>query len=246
MQPLDAYATAVVGLPERDEYLKEEILTPTFHMETEGCLTTFYAPFDYINHDARVVLMGITPGWTQTELAFRLARRALAAGRSVDDASREAKHAASFAGPMRTNLVRMLDDLGLPELLSIRSTIELFGSASGLCHMTSAFRYPVFKSGKNYSGSSPSPKSSPLLMRMAREILAPELSSVGQAVIIPLGHAVEDLLSVLEEEGLLRRGRRLAGFPHPSGANGHRVRQFAERRARLQEALRGALGPLPA
>jgi len=40
----------------------------------------YYAPFDYINHGARMVLVGITPGPTQMENANNVARRLLKRG----------------------------------------------------------------------------------------------------------------------------------------------------------------------
>jgi hypothetical protein len=240
MQDLADYATAIMGLPPRDHYRQEDILTQQFQLEAEGLLTSFYAPFDYINCAARVALVGITPGWTQTEVAYRIARASLAAGESIEDASRKAKHAASFAGSTRANLVRMLDDLGLPSLLGIESSSVLFDTSSPLCHMTSVFRYPIFKSGKDYGGWSPLPRRSQMLMRMAHEIFVPELLKIPSAVIVPLGGAVDGVLSMLEDEGISTLGRRLVGFPHPSGQNRLRARYFEERRVALRQILKEA------
>lgn len=51
--------------------------------------------------------------------ASTAAREALSAGFGLGDTLALIDHRASFAGSMRTNLVRMLNDLGLPELLGI-------------------------------------------------------------------------------------------------------------------------------
>jgi hypothetical protein len=48
-----------------------------------------------------------------------------------------------------------------------------------------------------------------------------------------LGKAVNDALAQLIDAGRVDRGRVLAGFPHPSGLNGHRVPQFVERKTTL-------------
>jgi hypothetical protein len=111
-----------------------------FHAEQNG-LKMYYSPFDWANTDAKIIILGITPGWTQMEIACRVARQTLANG------------------------------------------------------------------GK-----------------------------------------VEDVLMTLAAENRIRPGRWLSGFPHPSGANGHRVRLFEKHRASLclqlrkifQEKLRGA------
>jgi hypothetical protein len=126
----------------------------------------------------------------------------------------------------------------VPELLGIPSASDLFGEASSLLHTTSAIRYPTFRHGENYTGSSPRLARSPFLMRYAREILAPELSSLSAAVFVPLGDCVSEVLKCLENEARIPAGRTLHGFPHPSAANGHRVRKFGEARARLRQELR--------
>jgi hypothetical protein len=235
------YQGFLASLPVREKYEQWDLLVSNFLIEEEKRLRVFYAPFDSVNPKARVIILGITPGWTQMEIAYREARRVLASGGSAEDACRCAKSQASFAGAMRANLVRMLDALHLPALLEIRSSSELFGVAHPLLHTASAFRYPVFVGNRNYTGANPRPVDSPFLMRFARSILAPELESVSKAVIVPLGKSVEDVLVALAGERLIRSGRWLSGFPHPSGANGHRVRLFNENLEPLSEQLRRVL-----
>jgi hypothetical protein len=58
---------------------------------------------------------------------------------------------------MRANLLRMLDDLGLPRCLGIESSAELFDRRADLRHGTSAIRYAAFVSERN-SSSLPLPK----------------------------------------------------------------------------------------
>lgn len=66
---------------------------------------------------------------------------------------RDAKIFASFSGPMRANLVAMLDSIGVNHRLGILSTSTLWNSDANLVHFTSALRYPVFVDGMNYSGA---------------------------------------------------------------------------------------------
>ncbi len=139
------------------------------------------------------------------------------------------KQQASFAGPMRKNLVAMLDALGLGELLGIGSCESLFGKHRSLLHSTSAIRYPVFVNGRNYTGHAPLILDTPILREFVDVILAAELQRTGAAVVIPLGKAVSGVLDYLIGRGMLERGHCLIGFPHPSGQNGHRRREFEER-----------------
>ena len=200
----------------------------------------YYAPFGWCNTQARLAIIGVTPGFTQMEIAFRVVRREILSCAGTDSACRRAKYAASFAGSMRKNLIQMLDGIGLPSFLGVSSE-SLFGEANHLLHTTSAVSFPAFVHGKNYTGSRPRLVQSAFLMKYVREQLAPELSNLERACFLPLGKAIEDALRVLEDEGLIRAGRTLYGFPHPSGANGHRKRQFGGARERLREGLRAAL-----
>jgi hypothetical protein len=237
----EKFAALISGLPERSQYCRAELLRPELKVAEQppSPLTMYYAPFDFINVAAKVALVGVTPGWTQMEISYRAARRALLAGKSMDDADREAKRAAAFGGSMRDVLVGMLDELDLPALLRLRSSDDLF--ESDLLHATSAIRYPVFMGNLNYTGSKPPLWSSPWLEQFARRVLVPELCAVGAPVVVPLGRMVEKLLATLEADGSIPAGRLLRGFPHPSRANGHRKQQFAANQAEMRKRLKEAL-----
>jgi hypothetical protein len=57
-----------------------------------------YAPLDHVNVDARIVVVGLTPGRQQMRNALMEARRCLRARRSDGDALAAAKVFASFSG----------------------------------------------------------------------------------------------------------------------------------------------------
>ncbi len=137
-----------------------DVRTPEFCLYEDRRIVAYYAPFDYLNRPATVALVGVTPGPTQMRESYAVVRDALRAGRSDEEALQAVKARASFKG-MRRDLARWLDELGLAEILGLRSCSELFEDAHrGLLHTTSAVRYPVFvrkRDGSlaNYSGSSP-------------------------------------------------------------------------------------------
>lgn len=206
----------------------------------------FYTPFDHVNEAARVTLVGITPGWHQMRVAYEVARDLLREGLPHDAILPRVSSAAGFSGPMRANLLRMLDDLGLPGCLGIDSSAELFSQRADLRHGTSAIRYAAFVSKRNYTGSSPALVTVPLFTRYVRDVLAPELDRVPQSVVIPLGRAVDAALGLLIDAGALDPRRCCVGFPHPSGANGWRVSQFAQARATLRDKLSDWFSARPA
>ncbi|MEF8747353.1 MAG: hypothetical protein V5B31_05795 [Candidatus Accumulibacter propinquus] len=73
----------------------------------------YYAPFEYINPSARIVLVGITPGPTQMVNANNEARRVLLAGKTFSEAIQAAKGVGAFSGePLRTNLINQLNHWG--------------------------------------------------------------------------------------------------------------------------------------
>lgn len=194
-------------------------------------ITIIYAPVDYVNADARLLLLGITPGLRQAQIAFETSWAMR--DEAPREVGREIKRRAAFAGSMRTNLTAMLDDLGVQELLGVVSTAELFSNRAELLHSSSALRYPVFKGDQNYSGYSPVPTRHAALAWMLEHMLALELKAVPDALIVPLGGSVERALDYLTARGLVSAERWLRGFPHPSGANGHRKAQFRKNRERL-------------
>ena len=189
-----------------------------------GC---FYAPFDWVNEDADVVLIGITPGMRQARMALETLRDRLRAKASIEDAARAAKMAASFEGSMRTVAARLMDRFKLHEVFGLRSCADLFGQAASRAHYTSVLRYPVLqrkaRSGAwtNYSGGSEVSKH-PDMRKMLNELFLPEIRRFPNAWLVPFGPIPAAILESLAGEGLVRRDRVLAGMNHPSGEQWNR------------------------
>ena len=211
-----------------------DIQNDGFLLGQEGKLAVYYAPLDWINAGARIVLVGLTPGWSQTKIAFEECCVALRERLSEDGASKAAKAQASFAG-MRKRLCAWLDDLGVDDWLGVGTTDELFADRRDLVHTTSLIRYPVFvgADARNYTGYHPTPVTSPLLRSIIDEVLVPELAQLSDALIVPLGRSVAAALNAVG----VAADHCLFGFPHPSGANGHGPSQFAAERAGMRHVV---------
>jgi hypothetical protein len=184
-----------------------------------------YAPFDHVNRNARVVIVGMTPGRVQAANALRAAREALLAGETSEQAAAKAKVFASFSGPMRANLVRLLDCVGVHDVLRIETTAQLWSEKSDLAHFTSALRYPVFVDDENWSGQ-PDMIRTPQLRGWLERYTGTELLDLSKAIFVPLGPKVSAALEHLASRGLIERDRILEGLPHPSGANAERIAFF--------------------
>jgi hypothetical protein len=199
-------------------------------------VTVRYRPSDFVNPAARVVIVGITPGLHQAFLACQTAQQAIRAGLEPNEVLKRARAVAAFAGPMRTNLIEMLDGIGVDKALGITGTDELFEQRADLLHATSALLYPVFLDGKNYTGH-PSPLRFPILKAFVDQVLTAELAMAPDAFVIPLGKAVSELLRAEVDRGALSADRCLFDFPHPSGANGHRIKQYKAHRKSMAKQV---------
>lgn len=206
-------------------------------LEQEGAIQVIYAPFDHIETRAKLVVVGITPGLTQAVNALQAAVAASRKGQDLDAALAAAKLTASFSGgAIRNNLVAMLDAIGVAQHFGAQSTAEMFRPGSTAVHFTSALRYPVFVSGKNYNGT-PDMLTTPILRRQIEAHLAEDALALSGAIWLPLGPKAEAAVSHLTRQRLLDPKQVLAGLPHPSGANAERVAVFLGRK-RPEDASR--------
>lgn len=222
------YTESLEKLHVKNKYSKEDLLTKDFLIKADEDIEIYWAPFDYINTSAKVVLLGITPGWTQMQESFSYLCNNLKCY-DTNELSEKCKSTASFSGPMRKNLTSMLNDIELNSFLNIDDCNQLFDDKSHLVHYTSVLRYPVFKNNKNYTGSNPSILKNDMLKQMVDTILGEEFNSIPtDAIIVPMGKAVSQVLEYLIAENKIKQRNILFNFPHPSGANAHRVTQFKE------------------
>lgn len=230
------FKNLLYSLPQIDEdSLKSEAFL--LDKDEKKNIEIFYAPFEHINENAKVVIAGITPGLHQMKISYNTVKQAM--GKQTDEEILHAvKKNSSFEGTMRKNLISMLDELQLQNYLAIPSTSELFTAESHLVHTTSVITYPVFKAGKNYSGSSPDILKTELLKKYIVANFATEFHSLNNPLIIPLGVNVEKVLDFLAEQKVINADSVLSGFPHPSGSNGHRHKQFAYNKERMELKLK--------
>jgi hypothetical protein len=206
---------------------------PGLLLHSEGPLQVFFTPFDHLPHDAKVLLVGLTPGLHQAHLALTTCAAHLRTGADLDVALTEASRVGGFAGTMRANNAAMIDGIGLNQHLGLTSCAELFGEHRHLMAGTSALCYPVFVKGANYGGGTPPLPRSPILRAFASQVLATELAAFPDTLIVPLGRAAETAVALTG----IASERVLAGFPHPSGANGHRAKSFHAGQRRLAKTV---------
>jgi hypothetical protein len=238
-QTIVKYLPAIENLNPNIELTKEDLLIESFLMTREENLEVYYAPHnEYINTEAKIIIVGITPGWSQMQTAYKKMIDELSLGVPLNQILLNTKKAASFAGSMRRNLIEMLDECGIPAIINSKSTTSLFNEKRYLLHTTSVIKYPVFYLGKNYTGHRPTIEQSEVLTYFAYKEFPKELNLISPpALVIPLGKTVEVIIKKLFNDGKLLNHVYLFGFPHPSGANGHRKKQFTIEKEKLKSVV---------
>ena len=207
---------------------KQNIISNKFLINSEGDIKIYYAPFDYINSKAKIMIVGITPGYQQMLQSFEVIND----GKSL----KEVKDLSSFKGSMRTGLIKYLDELEVNKKLKIKSCESLFNKDSKYLHTTSLVKYPVFDKGKNYSGANILKKK--ILIEFIEKNFLKELKTLKKAIIIPLGNTVSSTIEYLNNKYDLKLACFLKGFPHPSGANARKNIQFKENKKNMKILLR--------
>ena len=206
---------------------KSTITNKNFLIKREDNIEIYYAPFDYINSKAKIMIVGITPGLQQMLQSFE----AVNEGRSL----KEVKDLSSFKGSMRTTLIKYLDALNINKKLRIKSCESLFNINSKYLHSTSLIKYPVFDKGRNYSGSGLLKKK--ILLDFLEAHFVKELKKLDKTIIVPLGNTVSSTIDYLNNEFKLNLKCFLKGFPHPSGLNVRKDIQFKENKIRMLKLL---------
>ena len=207
---------------------KSTITNNKFLVKKEGNIKVYYAPFDYINSKAKIMIVGITPGLQQMLQSFQVINE----GKSL----KEVKDLSSFKGSMRTSLIKYLDELEVNKKLKIKSCESLFNKNSKYLHTTSLVKYPVFDKGKNYSGVNILKKK--ILLDFIEKNFLQELKTLKKSIIIPLGNTVSSTIEYLNNKYDLKLTCFLKGFPHPSGANARKNIQFKENRSSMMKLLK--------
>ena len=207
---------------------KKSVVSKDFLVNKDGNIEIYYAPFDYINSKAKIVIVGITPGLQQMTQSFQVIKD----GKSL----KEVKDLSSFKGSMRTTLIKYMDELKINKILKIKSCESLFNLDSKYLHTTSLVKYPVFDKGRNYSGANILKKK--ILLDFIEKNFLEELKTLKKSIIVPLGNTVSSTIEYLNSKYNLKLECFLKGFPHPSGANARKNIQFKENKISMIKLLK--------
>ena len=129
--------------------------------------------------------------------------------------------------------------------MNVNSRSELLDEKDNLLHTVSLIQYPVFVKKENYTGHTPKLIKNEFLMKYVYDNFINEfkrLENSEDVLLIPLGKAVEEILLKLQDDKIIGENQILLGFPHPSGANVNRVKQFEENKNDMEKFIKEKLG----
>ncbi len=212
--------------PRSDTQSPEQDLLLWRHEERD--MSCYYAPFDHVNHDAKIIIVGITPGRTQMNRALMAAQQALQHNQSDTLTLQQVKQYASLSGSMRSRIVAMLNRLGYADKLGLHCCSQLWAEHHSLVHFCSILKYPIFIKGKDYNGQV-NLHSIPALQHLLMNQFVQDISTISpDALIVPLGEMVANILTELSDTNQIKQPlplfeKSVIAPPHPSGANAESI-----------------------
>ena len=207
---------------------REGVGAPEFSLGKEGKYSLQYIPFEHVNLEAKLVIVGITPGNNQLDLAYQTAQELLKSGRPVDEILVEVKKAGAFGGKsMKPYLLKMLRHFQFEKLLGIDDVESLWDANAGLLHSTSVVPHAAFKDGERFNGGFDEIMASPLLEKCFLDCFVPSVREITRkALFVALGPCPKAALDWCIREGALRQEQVLGSFCHPSSAGGSTTRYY--------------------
>ncbi len=202
-------------------------------------IAILWAPFDYVNRDARLAIVGVTPGPTQAMLSYKAVLSANAKGEDPEVTLARTKAASSFRGKViEPNLKSLLEHSGVSERVGIDNIDNLWLNEAYKVHFTSTIRYPTFLNGQLYNNQIDSLKH-PELNRYVETYLAEELSALPTStLIVALGSKGPKIVRHAAKIAGVDH-KRVVALPHPSGSATGAVRDFlSERRTESSRPCR--------
>lgn len=210
-----------------EDYIPDSFV---LNISNNGKYRECYTPFEYVNTNAKIIIVGLTPGDTQWRNAVLSVKNSLLNGEADEAALKKAKSFGAFSGSMRINLVKMLDYVSIPQKFNLNSSEAFFDENNTLCHFTSLLTHCVqtysSKQHKWANYSVVSVGKNEFFLNSIREGILKEINAIPNAMILTLGEPCKLVFDMLINAGLVDEGRVFSGMCHPSGASNERIAYF--------------------
>ncbi|AFL52461.1 hypothetical protein ABIE78_001657 [Sinorhizobium fredii] len=194
-------------------------------MAATGSDEIFYVPFEWTNPAAKLVVVGITPGPNQMELAYRTASSKIKVGLDDEGILKAAKIHGAFGSPtMRPNLVKMMNHFGFADLFGIDTVDDFWGKNADIFLGTSVVPHAAFRRGKPFAGSFEDIMKSLVFSKCFHSDFITSLKDIPDtARFVALGETPLSALAWCVRQGHLKDEQVLGAFAHPSTSGGSAV-----------------------
>jgi hypothetical protein len=185
----------------------------------------YYTPFEWTNPQAKLVVVGITPGPTQLQMAYRTVSSKIKVGLDDEGILKAAKEHGAFGGAtMRPNLVRMMEHFGFAELFGVDIVEDFWGKSADVFMGTSVVPHAAFRRGKPFAGSFDDIMKTNVLTECFLYDFVPSLKDVpDDAKFVALGETPLRALAWCVRYGHLKESQVMGAFAHPSTSGGSAV-----------------------
>ena len=197
----------------------------------------FYIPFEWTNRQARLVIVGISPGSNQLQLAYRAASSKIKVGLTDEAVLKAAKVHGAFGSPtMRPNLIKMLDHFDFPQLLGIEKSEDLWGRHADIFMGTSVVPHAAFRNGKPFAQSFDDVLKSPIFKESFERDFVSSLADIpSTAKFVALGRTPLDALTWCARNGHIDSDQVMGAFAHPSTNGGSAVDAYLGLRSNFND-----------
>lgn len=218
------------------ERLPGSVRHPSLVLAESRAHRLYYTPFEHLNRNAKLVVVGITPGPNQLELALNEVQRSKGLPDEVVLANAK-KHGAFGSGTMRPNLIRMLNHFRVAERLGLQHEEDLWDAGWHLFQPTSVVPHAAFKVKRDgaevpFAGAFQDILRSDVLRGCFEDHFLPSVRGMNSGALwVALGPTAKAALDWCVENKLLRN-EQVAAFTHPSTNGGSQVSYFMRERSR--------------
>lgn len=209
-------------------------------------LREYYTPFDYVNENAKLCIVGITPGSTQLENSIKEANNILRTSNNLSDEEilRKVKPVGAFSGSLRTYLVMILNRIGIKKVFGIKDSAELFNEGMPV-HLTSAFNNSLFVRSKtkwaNYNKSinDMTGEDRVLLENSLKKGLMKEIKALNKCIFLPIGAPCNEIFKELIKRNVLNENRVILDCIHATAAHSSRIQYFCGKDPNIECNMNG-------
>ena len=164
----------------------------------------YYAPLEYVNYKAKIVMVNLSPDINEMLESFKLANKGVSPKKIKDELISQKN--------INLNLTKFLDKLNINHLFNIKSCESLFNKNKKLLHITSIIKFPTFYKSKKYLEINLFKQK--VLVDFIEKYFLKELKIFKDCIIIPLSTDVSSIIENLDNKYNLKLNFFLKQFPN--------------------------------